>query len=88
METKLEKDDALFMVSLDGVNFSEDQINRINSGIKDVVMREIAQIDNKGDLIVNKRLDLNPRFKGWEWANRTMGIWIEDFDTYRKRLGL
>ncbi|MBS7253705.1 hypothetical protein [Flavobacterium branchiicola] len=85
MKTNELKNDALFTVSLDGISLTEEQIKNIDKGIKRVVMSEIAQIDHGGDLIVNKKLELNPRFKGFR-VPILWGIWIESFDIFRKRL--
>ncbi|KIO75806.1 hypothetical protein TH53_18490 [Pedobacter lusitanus] len=81
------KHDAIFTVSLDGIGLTEDQILSLDKKIKEVVMHELAQIDNHGDMVVNARLAVNPRLKGWEWVNRTMGIWIEDYSRYLERIG-
>ncbi|HMQ59825.1 MAG TPA: hypothetical protein PKE06_04105 [Flavilitoribacter sp.] len=78
-------DDAVFTVSLDGIGLSPDQVERIDKGIKETVMRELALIDNRGDLIINRKLEANPKFKGIRlpiWV----GIWIEDFDIFKRRL--
>lgn len=78
------KDDAFFAVSLDGISLSDAQIKRIDKGIKEVVMREIAQIDHGGDLVINSKLGLNPRFKGFRFPI-IFGFWIETYDIFRKR---
>lgn len=81
---KKAKNEAFFTVSLDGLNLTDDQIGRIDKGIKEVVAREVAQIDHRGDLVINDRLDLNPRFKGFKFPI-LFGIWIENWDVFRKR---
>jgi len=78
-------DNAFFSVTLDGVKLTEEQASNIEKGINKVVMNEIAQIDNRGDLMINRRLDLNPRFKGFN-IPIIWGIWIEDFDIFKKRM--
>lgn len=70
------KNDQLFIASLDDIALSEEQMHRIDRGIKEVVMRELAQIDNQGDLVINSKLALNPRFKDNLKGSRTMGIWV------------
>ena len=77
--------DCFFTVSLDGIGLTKEQVNNINQGIKRVVLTEIAQIDTGGDLIVNRKLELNPRFKGWKFPI-LWGIWIEPIEIFRKRL--
>ena len=42
-----------FMVALNGVSLSEAQKKKINSGIQEVVMRELAQIDHT-EMIVKR----------------------------------
>lgn len=76
MATSKLKDDAVFTVSLDGIKLSKEQIEAINKDIQDLVMRELAQIDHGGDVVISERLKDNPRLKGLEWINRTWGIWV------------
>lgn len=83
METT--KNDAFFAVSLDGIHLTESQIHNIDKGIKEVVMRELARVDHAGDFIVNKKLEANPRFKGFRFPI-IMGIWIENYDIFQKRM--
>ncbi len=56
---------VVFAVSLDGLNLSKNQIKQIDHGIKEAVMRELAKIDNKGDLIINRKIESNPKFRGF-----------------------
>ncbi len=81
------KDDAHFVVSLDGLNLSDEKIEKINRGIRDVVLKEIASIDTKGDLVMNKRLDLNPKTVGFKFPI-LWGIWLEDFGRRFERFNL
>jgi len=81
---KKTKNDAFFAVSLDGIHLTDDQIERIDKGIKEVVSREVAHIDHGGDLVINNKLELNPRFKGFRFPI-IFGIWIETWDIFRKR---
>lgn len=80
------QDDNQFSVSLNGIELTEKQRKRIDSGIKEVVMREIANIDKQGDFILNSNLRDSPLFGKYELPQHTMGIWIERFDNFRKRL--
>ncbi len=80
------RDDAVFTASLDGIKLSKEQIERIDNGIKNVVLAELAEIDHEGDVVMNRKLDLNPKFDKIDWGGRTHGIWIEDFDRYRGRI--
>lgn len=43
-----------FLVNLDGLKLTDEQRQRINSGIQSVVMKEIAQIDQVEDFSVTK----------------------------------
>ena len=79
------QENAMFTASLDGVKLSPEQIKRIDKGIKDVIMTELATIDHGGNLMINSRLDQNPRFRKIIWDGRTMGIWIEDYDKFLER---
>lgn len=82
MATKLNKE-PFFAVALDGIKFSQEQLNRIDSGIKELVMREIAKIDHKGDIVVNKKIELYPlfeKFKNIKW----LGIWINGYKSFRE----
>ncbi|NMM49825.1 hypothetical protein [Marinigracilibium pacificum] len=72
-----------FIAALDGVELSDEQIEKINSGIQQVVMGELAKIDKKGDLIITGRIVKNPKFG--DFPIHTRGIWIEDFDLFRNR---
>ena len=85
MPNSKHREDAVFTVSLDGIKLSDEQIKRIDLGIKEVVMREIAQIDHGGDLVINRRLELNPFFKGYKWPI-WFGLWLQPWDIYRQRL--
>lgn len=84
MEKTKYHEDAFFTVSLDGIKLTEQQVRNIDRGIKEVVAREIAQIDHQGDLVINQKLNLHPRFSGIRWPI-WFGIWIETLDVYRKR---
>ncbi|KFF10337.1 hypothetical protein [Flavobacterium hydatis] len=83
MKTNELQNNAFFTVSLDGIKLTKEQINNIDKGIKRVVMSEIAQIDHEGDLIVNRKLELNPRLKGLKLPI-LLGIWMEPFNNLRK----
>jgi hypothetical protein len=55
---------AEFRVELDGLDLSEDQAQRISSGVQRLVLAELADVDLKGDLYAFIR---DP-----EW----LGIWL------------
>ncbi|MBO0590589.1 hypothetical protein I2486_04140 [Cellulophaga sp. E16_2] len=79
------QDDVIFTASLDGIKLSTDQIKRIDNGIKNVIMTELAQIDHGGDIVINKKIALNPKLKGFNDLFK-YGIWLEDFDRFRSRI--
>ncbi|MBA6315158.1 hypothetical protein [Cellulophaga baltica] len=79
------QDDVVFTASLDGIKLSTDQIKRIDDGIKNVIMTELAQIDHGGDIVINKKITLNPKLKGFNDLFK-YGIWLEDFDRFRSRI--
>lgn len=47
-----------FLVALDGVKLSEAQKMKINSGIQEVVMRELANIDHT-EMVIKKQISLD-----------------------------
>ena len=51
-----------FVAALDGIDLSKDQVENITKGIREVVMKELARIDTKGDLIIDKKVRDNPYF--------------------------
>ena len=44
-----------FVVNLDGLKLTDEQRQRINSGIQKVVMTELAQLDHVSDFSVSKK---------------------------------
>jgi hypothetical protein len=46
-----------FLVSMTGVKMTDAQKAKINSGIQEVVMRELAQFDNSEILVKTKKVD-------------------------------
>ena len=75
-----------FSISLNGIDLSEKQRQRIDQGVKEVVMRELAAIDHQGDYIINNNIGRSPFIDKYKLPPHTMGIWIERFDRYRDRL--
>ncbi|MDF1695281.1 MAG: hypothetical protein P1U56_05590, partial [Saprospiraceae bacterium] len=65
--------------------FIKKKQKKIDSGIKEVVMREIANIDTQGDIIINSNLRKSPVIEKYKLPDHTMGIWIERFDNFRNR---
>ncbi len=50
-----------FMASLEGIALSPEQTKRISSGIQEVVMRELAQVDQQAEFSVSKRFTPDPK---------------------------
>ena len=73
------QEDAHFIVSLDGLNLSKKQLARIDKGIKDIVLKEIASMDTKGDVVLNHRILNNPKFTPLK-IPELAGIWVENFE--------
>jgi hypothetical protein len=57
MATEKIKDNQ-FLVALEGIDLTATQRKAIASGIRQVVMRELALIDTKGDLALSSRAKL------------------------------
>jgi hypothetical protein len=53
MSSKNEKEHR-FHIELSGIELSEEALNNICSGIQQIVMKEIATIDYKGDYVVKQ----------------------------------
>lgn len=70
MEKKAENQ---FLVSLEGLHLSEDQKKRINAGIQEIVMKELAHMDALKEYGVGKKKGpfdvggLNPFIWGIWW---------------------
>jgi len=58
-----------FLIALDGLELSEKQKQNINSGIQEVVMRELAKMDSIGDytIVKNNNPILRPFIRGIKW---------------------
>lgn len=55
---KSETTSTQFLAALDGVELTKEQHARISSGIAQVVMKELASIDNRGDLALTRKIKL------------------------------
>ena len=44
-----------FFVNLEGIKLDDDAIRRIESGIRALVMQEIAKIDHQGEIVVKSK---------------------------------
>ena len=56
---KTETKSTQFLAALEGVELTKEQHARISSGIAQVVMKELASIDNRGDLALSRRLKID-----------------------------
>lgn len=50
-----------FVAALDGIDLTADQAKRISSGIQEVVMRELAHIDNHAEFSLAKQFRIDER---------------------------
>jgi hypothetical protein len=55
---------AEFKVQLKGIKLSKDATARIQSGIQELVIHELAGIDEKGDLIIHRPIKIGPILNG------------------------
>lgn len=73
---KTKKNDKTFVVALDGINLDKNQIQRIETGIKDLILKEVAQIDNHGDLLMSNKFAGNPTWEKLWKLGQLAGFWI------------
>lgn len=55
---KNEEKSTQFLAALEGVQLTKEQHARISTGIAQVVMKELASIDNNGDMALSRRIRL------------------------------
>ena len=55
---------AEFKVELEGIKLSKEATARIQSGIQQLVLTELAGIDNKGDLVLKRPIKIGPILNG------------------------
>ena len=55
---------AEFQVKLDGIKLSKESTARIQDGIQQLVIRELADVDLKGDLVINRPIKIHPILNG------------------------
>jgi hypothetical protein len=55
---------AEFKVQLEGIKLSKEATARIQSGIQQLVINELAGTDLKGDLVVNRPIKIGPILNG------------------------
>lgn len=53
-----------FQVRLDNIKLSTEAKQRIQLGIQQLVLREVAQIDHKGDVLIGRPVKLGPIWNG------------------------
>jgi len=56
--------DHEFQVKFEGVHLSDQALKRIQSGIHQLVINELAGIDEEGDLVVTRPIKLRPIING------------------------
>jgi|SoiMethySBSTD1v2_1073268.scaffolds.fasta_scaffold972696_1 hypothetical protein len=55
---------AEFQVKLEGIKLSKESTSRIQHGIQQLVIRELADLDFKGDLVINRPIKIGPILNG------------------------
>jgi hypothetical protein len=55
---------AEFNVKLEGIRLSKDATARIQSGIQQLVINELAGTDTKGDLVLTRPIKIGPVLNG------------------------
>ena len=55
---------AEFKVQLEGIKLSKEATARIDSGIQQLLLQELATIDQKGDLVLDRRIKIGPMING------------------------
>ena len=53
-----------FQVRLDDIKFSPSAKSRIQLGIQQLLLKELAQIDHKGDVVIGRPVKLGPIWNG------------------------
>ena len=81
MESKVKKA-TTFLVSLEGLNLTKDQEKRIEKGIGEIILKEIAMLDNKTDVAITQKFSLHPTWKElWE-RGQVAGFWIKGYPDF------
>lgn len=73
------KDESLFLVSLEGFGLSKDQKNRIEDSIKGLILKELAAIDNGGDIQISRRFTNDPLWSDYFIKGILLGYQIKGF---------
>ncbi|HEA29017.1 MAG TPA: hypothetical protein ENH91_03325 [Leeuwenhoekiella sp.] len=76
------KKESLFLVSFEGLNLSKEHEKRIEQGIRDLVMKEIATLDNDKDVAISKRFTNNPTWKDLWDRGQLAGFWIKGYPEF------
>jgi hypothetical protein len=71
-----------FVGTLEGVDLSDKQKEKISNELRELLLKELAQIDNKGDIHIRQNFNKHPLFD----FNSTFGVWI-DFDWGPQQVG-
>ena len=78
----VKKNESLFLVSLEGLNLSKEHEKRIEQGINDLVMKEIAALDFDKDVAISRRFTSHPTWKDlWE-RGQLAGFWIKGYPEF------
>jgi len=71
-----------FVVSLEGLELSKEQKKRIEKGIQDLVLQEIANIDHDVNMKVSKRFTAHPTWEDLWKKGQLAGFWIKGYPDF------
>ncbi len=71
-----------FVGTLEGVDLTDKQKEKISTELRELILKELAQIDNKGDIYIRQNFRKHPLFD----FDTTLGVWI-DFDWGSQQVG-
>ena len=74
--------EAVFLVSLEGLSLSKDHEKRIEQGIRDLVLKEIATLDYDVNLAVSKRFAGHPTWKDLWDRGQLAGFWVRGYPDF------
>lgn len=76
------KYESHFLVALNGLDLSKEQTLRIEQSIREIVLREVAHIDNRADMKMSSRFVGHPTWKDlWE-RGQLAGFWIRGYPDF------
>lgn len=79
---KKNDEESIFLVSLEGLDLSKDQKKRIEEGIRNLVLKEIAGLDFEGDIKISRRFAGKPTWEELWKMGQLAGFWIGGFPNF------